>query len=177
MIFISDFDPFVLNKVHYEIVPYIKGTDREYDNCVHIRYFNTKVKDETFLSELMQYLADSDPKRSQFGALSQRVNYHKEKNEGKIEGKIETIRLYMRYWFSSILYQKTPDRQAPIGYNGKQRLYSGFERASIAKTAVLRGRGGAEKNFSAFNEIIITNYPPLNYKSKPRFLSEARPPF
>lgn len=107
MIFISDFDPFALNKVHYEIAPYIRGTDREYDNGVHIHYFNTKVKDETFLSELMQYLADSDPKRTQFGALSQQVNYHKEKNEGvgfmckaveeyaaakKIEGKIETIR-------------------------------------------------------------------------------------
>ncbi len=109
MIFISDFDPFAMNKVHYEITPYIKGTAQEYNNGVHIHYFNTKVNDGTFLSELMQYLADSDPNRDQFGALSQQVKYHKvkneevgfmckaveeyaetKKNEGKIEGKIET---------------------------------------------------------------------------------------
>ena len=111
MIFISDFDPFEMNKVHYEITSYINGTERKYDNGVHIHYFNTKVKDETFLSELMQYLANSDPNRSQFGALSQQVKYHKVQNEevdymckaveeyaaakaieSKIEGKIETIR-------------------------------------------------------------------------------------
>lgn len=115
MIFISDFDPFSLNKVHYEITPYIKDTELEYDNGVHIHYFNTKVKDETFLSELMQYLVDSNPNRNQFGALSQQVNYHKLKNEGvgfmckaveeyaavkmiegeikgEIKGKVETIK-------------------------------------------------------------------------------------
>lgn len=46
----------------------------KYDNGVHIHYFNTKVK-------VMQYLADSDPERSQFGALSQQVNYYKIKSE------------------------------------------------------------------------------------------------
>lgn len=81
MIFISDFDPFELNKVHYEIVQYVKGTEREYNSGVHIHYFNTKVNDGTFLSKLMQYLADSDPKNSGFGALSRRVNIHKYQNE------------------------------------------------------------------------------------------------
>lgn len=81
MIFISDFDPFDLNKVHYEVTPYIKGTGMEYDNGIHIHYFNTRVKDGTFLSELMQYLADSSIGNN-FGALSQRVNYHKYQNEG-----------------------------------------------------------------------------------------------
>ncbi len=81
MIFISDFDPFEMNKVHYELVTHIKGTEREYNNGVHIHYFNTKVKDGTFLSELMQYLANSDPNRNQFGALSKQVNYHKVQNE------------------------------------------------------------------------------------------------
>ncbi|MCM1276859.1 MAG: Rpn family recombination-promoting nuclease/putative transposase [Lachnospiraceae bacterium] len=107
MIFISDFDPFDMKKVHYEITQSVKGTDRSYDSGVHIHYFNTTVKDETFLSELMHYLADSDPESNHFGALSQQVKYHKVQNEGvsfmckaveeyaatkKIEGKIETIK-------------------------------------------------------------------------------------
>ena len=107
MIFISDFDPFEMNEVHYEVVQYIKGTQRKYDNGVHIHYFNTKVKDETFLSELLQYLAHSDPENGSFGALSQQVNYHKiqsgsvgdmckavEEYAKKMEekGKIETVK-------------------------------------------------------------------------------------
>ncbi len=111
MVFISDFDPFEMNKVHYEVGQYVKEAECEYDSGVHIHYFNTKVKDGTFLSELMQYLADSDPKNNKFGALSRRVNYHKIQNEGvgtmckaveeyakereekgKIEGKVETVR-------------------------------------------------------------------------------------
>ncbi len=107
MIFISDFDPFEMNKVHYEVAQCIKGTDRSYDSGVHIHYFNTKVKDETFLSELMQYLADSAPGNKHFGALSQQVNYHKVQNEGvcfmckaveeyavtkMIKGKAETVK-------------------------------------------------------------------------------------
>ncbi len=82
MIFISDFDPFDLGKIHYEIVQYVKGTDREYDNGVHIHYFNTEVKDGTFLEELMQYLAHSDPDDKSFDALSQQVSYHKYQSEG-----------------------------------------------------------------------------------------------
>ena len=110
LIFISDFDPFDLDKVHYEIAQYVKETDREYDSGVHIHYFNTKVEDETFLSELMQYMKNSDPDNNNFGALSRQVNYHKYQNEevgsmckavedyaklrkeeGRIEGKEEGI--------------------------------------------------------------------------------------
>ena len=110
LIFISDFDPFDLDKVHYEIAQYVKETDREYDSGVHIHYFNTKVEDETFLSELMQYMKNSDPDNNNVGALSRQVNYHKYQNEevgsmckavedyaklrkeeGRIEGKEEGI--------------------------------------------------------------------------------------
>ena len=56
MIFISDFDPFQMSKVHYEIAQYIEGTDRKYDSGVHIHYFNTAVADGTFLSDLLRYL-------------------------------------------------------------------------------------------------------------------------
>ncbi len=77
MIFISDFDPFQMSKVHYEIAQYIEGTDRKYDSGVHIHYFNTAVTDGTFLSDLLRYLKSSDPENNSFGALSKQVNYHK----------------------------------------------------------------------------------------------------
>lgn len=82
MIFISDFDPFDKNKVHYEVAHYVKDTDLEYDNGIHIHYFNTAVDDGTFLSELLQYLKHSDPNNNKFGALSWQVKNHKVKNEG-----------------------------------------------------------------------------------------------
>lgn len=81
MIFISDFDPFEMNKVQYEIVQYVKGTEIEYDNGIHIHYFNTKVDDGTFLAELLQYMKNSDPHNDKFGALSRQVGYHKYRNE------------------------------------------------------------------------------------------------
>lgn len=108
MIFISDFDAFDQNKNHYEIKKYVGDSGVCYDDGVHILYFNTAVKDDSGLSRLLQYLADSDVNNNNFGALSQRVNYHKVSNEGvdimssafeellrtsrekaKIEGKIE----------------------------------------------------------------------------------------
>lgn len=111
MIFISDFDPFDVKKIHYEIAQYVEGTNLKYDSGVHIHYFNNKVRDETFLSDLLQYLAHSDPENTSFGALSRQVNYHKiqsggvgdmckaveeyakkREEKGKIEGKIETVR-------------------------------------------------------------------------------------
>ncbi len=118
MIFISDFDPFQMSKVHYEIAQYIEGTDRKYDSGVHIHYFNTKVNDGTFVAEILQYMKHSDPKNDRFGALSKQVNYHKVQGgmgdmckaveeyakeyakkyakemeeKGKIEGKIETVK-------------------------------------------------------------------------------------
>ena len=82
MIFISDFDPFDMKKVHYEIIQYVEGTGLKYDSGVHIHYFNTKAKDETFLTKLMQYIANSDADNNNFGALSQQVNYHKYEVEG-----------------------------------------------------------------------------------------------
>lgn len=118
MIFISDFDPFEMEKVHYEISQYVEGTSRKYDSGVHIHYFNTKVNDGTFVAEILQYMKHSDPKNDRFGALSKQVNYHKVQGgmgdmckaveeyakeyakkyakemeeKGRIEGKIETVK-------------------------------------------------------------------------------------
>lgn len=114
MIFISEFDPFKKNKVHYKIKHYVEDADLEYDNGIYIHYFNTAVTDGTFLSELMQYLKLSDPNNNKFGALSKQVNNCKTVNEevdtmckaveeyaerraierenlGKIMAKVETI--------------------------------------------------------------------------------------
>ena len=108
MIFISEFDPLKLNRVHYEIVQSVKGSGEPYSDGVHIHYFNTKIDDGSELAKLMQYLKKSDAGNTDFGALSQAVSYHKasnegvehmcrimedygeqKKNEGRIEGKIE----------------------------------------------------------------------------------------
>lgn len=114
MIFISDFDPFERNRNNYEIVQYVKDCDLPYDDGVHRLYFNTAVRDDTELSKLLQYLANSDAANKSFGALSKAVAYHKNSSEGvgvmckmveeyakgqaekaeikgKIEGKIEAV--------------------------------------------------------------------------------------
>lgn len=111
MIFISDFDPLKLKRVHYEIVQSVKDSGEQYSDGVYIHYFNTKIEDGSELSKLMQYLKKSDAGNTDFGALSQAVSYHKasnegvdhmckimedygeqKKNEGRIEGKPETIK-------------------------------------------------------------------------------------
>lgn len=82
MIFISDFDPFDLKRNHYEIKEYVEDSEVCYNDGVHRLYFNTEVKDESGLSKLLQYLADSDADNDDFGALSRQVRYHKYKDEG-----------------------------------------------------------------------------------------------
>lgn len=94
MIYISKNDPLfgddesAGHKIHYEIVHYVKGTDKVYDNGLHIHYFNTSAagKSKSKLAALMRYFENSDPKNDSFGALSRRVNYFK--NEGKGVGSM-----------------------------------------------------------------------------------------
>ncbi len=82
MIFLSDFDPFDENKNHYEIRQYVDSSGKQYCDGIHRLFFNTAVKDESELSKLLQYLRKSDAGRTEFGALSQKVNYYKIRNEG-----------------------------------------------------------------------------------------------
>ena len=82
MIFISNFDTFNQNKNHYEIKQYVDSSDKPYCDGIHRLYFNTAVKDDSHLSELLQYLKKSDAGNTAFGALSQAVNYYKIRNEG-----------------------------------------------------------------------------------------------
>lgn len=90
MIYISKNDPLFgddenfEHKIHYEIVHYVKGTDKVYDNGLHIHYFNTSAagKSRSKLAALMRYFENSDPKNDSFGALSRRVNYFKSESKG-----------------------------------------------------------------------------------------------
>jgi len=82
MIFISNFDPFDGNKNHYEVKQYVDNSGKEYCDGIHRLFFNTAVKDDSELSKLMQYLKKSDAGNTDFGALSQAVNYYKIRNEG-----------------------------------------------------------------------------------------------
>lgn len=110
MIFISDFDPFQMSKVHYEIAQYIEGTDRKYDSGVHIHYFNTKVNDGTFVAEILQYMKHSDPKNDRFGALSKQVNYHK--TQGGVGNMCKAVEEYAKEYAK--LYAKEIEEKSRI---------------------------------------------------------------
>lgn len=117
VIFITAFDPFKENRNHYSVLQHL-DTGTEYEDGSHIMFFNTAVKDGSDLSELLQYLADSNVNVRKFGALSRAVRRHKTmekgveqmcriveeysekrakrdyakgKREGRIEGKIEAV--------------------------------------------------------------------------------------
>ena len=82
MIFISEFDTFKLGRNNYSLSLYIDGTNTKCDDGIHRLYFNTKVSDDTDLSKLLQYMANSSADNTEFGALSQAVKHHKIANEG-----------------------------------------------------------------------------------------------
>lgn len=95
MIFISSFDPFKLNKNRYIIEKYIAGTDRKYDDGVHLYYFNVAVDDGTSLSKLLQYLKKSEAGNKSFGALSNAVNTIKSQKEG-VESMCKAVNDYAK---------------------------------------------------------------------------------
>lgn len=150
MIFITGFDPFKLNRTHYEIVQYVDNSDILYDDGIHRLYFNTTADDGSGLSKLLHYLENSDVNNNNFGALSQQVNYHKVSNKGvdimssavedllrisneksrlegekkgRIEGKIEMVNNLLSDGFSidkALKYAKI-DRPTYEKYTAAQR--------------------------------------------------------
>jgi len=82
LIFISSFDIFDKNEVCYEIQRVLKGHNEVVENGVHELYFNTKVKDDTKISRLLQYFRKTNIGNEDFGALSQTVDYYKNTEEG-----------------------------------------------------------------------------------------------
>lgn len=99
MIFISSFDPFDLNKTHYEVEHSVKGYEKPYNDGVHILYYNTAADDDgSKLAQLLQYLKKSDAGCDKFGALSQAVNYHKVINEG-VDGMCKAVEEYAKSYY------------------------------------------------------------------------------
>lgn len=94
LIFISEFDMFRKNQSHYEVERTLKGFD-DYDvsNGVHELYFNTAVKDDTEISEFLQYFKNSDSSNDKYASLSSRVKYCKETEEG-VKRMCEAVRNY-----------------------------------------------------------------------------------
>ena len=82
LIFISAFDIFGENKVCYEVQRVLKDSNRIVENGVHELYFNTKAKDDTEISKLLQYFKRTNVGNEDFGALSDTVNYYKDTEEG-----------------------------------------------------------------------------------------------
>jgi predicted transposase/invertase (TIGR01784 family) len=93
MIFISAFDVFGLGKTKYQIKRVIDGTDLTADNGVHEVYFNTKAKDDTLISQLLEYFNNSDADNPKFGALSEKVHFQKRTPEG-VDDVCQSVHVY-----------------------------------------------------------------------------------
>ena len=78
MIFITPFNP--LKEYGHEKVAYISKTyldGVEWNNEVHEIYLNAEAKDESKLSEMLQYFKTANPDDSRFGPLSDAVKRQK----------------------------------------------------------------------------------------------------
>ena len=114
MVFISAFDIFGENKVCYEIQRVLKDSNRVVENGVHELYFNTKAKDDTEISKLLQYFKRTNVGNEDFGALSNTVNYYKDTEErvshmcdereekGKASERVQMITSVMKNTNSSL---------------------------------------------------------------------------
>lgn len=83
-IFITSFDPFGLNDNYYEIEHKVKGHSAEVSNGVHEIYLNTKVVNNSELSDLLQYFRNTDAESEKFGALSDKVRFYKKNEKGGV---------------------------------------------------------------------------------------------
>ena len=78
VIFITPFNAlkkYGRNKIAYYKTSYLDGI--EWDNEVHEIYLNTEVKDDSTLSDMLQYFKTADPDDDRFGPLSRSVRKYK----------------------------------------------------------------------------------------------------
>lgn len=83
IIFITPFNP--LKKYGHHKIAYEKKMTLEdvvWDNRVHEVYLNCEEKDDSELSEMLQYFLSADSHDSRFGALSEAVHKQKDSEEG-----------------------------------------------------------------------------------------------
>ena len=93
LIFISSFDMFKMGRNTYTVKRMLDNSDVEVSNGVHEMYFNTAVKDNTEISELLQYFENTDSENRNFEELSERVRFYKENEEG-VKHMCEAVRNY-----------------------------------------------------------------------------------
>jgi DNA repair ATPase RecN len=93
LIFISEFDIFKLGRNTYSIKRMIDNSEVEVSNGILELYFNSAVKDDTEISEFLQYLRNSDSGNDKYDSLSDRVKYYKETEEG-VKHMCEAVRNY-----------------------------------------------------------------------------------
>ena len=91
---ISQFDIFNLGKTVYYVDRVVRDYNQIEDNGIHELYINAKGKDSSYLSELMQYIQNSNGYSEKFPKISERVKYLKEENEGveKMGKSMEELR-------------------------------------------------------------------------------------
>ena len=82
IIFITENDVLGENKPLYVIDRYINGTDRPFDDGLHIIYVNGEIQDETDLGWLMHDFRCTKSADMHFKELRERAHYFKETEEG-----------------------------------------------------------------------------------------------
>lgn len=106
IIFISKFDLFQSNRSLYHVDRIVRETGKKVENGFEELYVNAKGKDGSTLSELMEVFINDDAYNSKFPITSDRKRRYKQtkegqkemsemiekiRNEGKLEGKLETL--------------------------------------------------------------------------------------
>ena len=84
MVYISKFDMFGKGRTIYHVGPAIRETDDPIDNGLYEVYVNTKIKDGSTISELMDCFEQEVITNQKFPKLAERVNHFK-KDEGGSE--------------------------------------------------------------------------------------------
>ncbi|MBR0171280.1 MAG: PD-(D/E)XK nuclease family transposase [Lachnospiraceae bacterium] len=82
IIFITENDVIGENERLYVIDRYINGTERRFDDGLHILYVNSEIQDETDLGRLMHDFYCKRPEEMHYRELRERAHYFKETEEG-----------------------------------------------------------------------------------------------
>ena len=81
-IMISEFDVFKLGKTVYYIDRVLRANGSKQENGIHELYINAKGKDGGTITQLMEFMLNSQGYNEQFPKISKRVSYLKESKEG-----------------------------------------------------------------------------------------------
>lgn len=93
MIYIAKFDVFGEGRLLYRVQRILKDSGLIVENGFDEIYVNVKVKDESRLSKLTQYMVDTRGGCAKFPKISKRVKYLREENGG-LEEMCEIVERY-----------------------------------------------------------------------------------